>query len=74
MRPLPASPTPGIVRMDREIREQHLRNAQRLEARVHRSALRCATNRIPDQINAARPAAVSIAERLQQRLSSSGLS
>ncbi len=58
----------GIVRMNREIRQQHFRNSQRLEARMHHAALRRAANGIPHQINSVRPASISLSKCLQHHL------
>ena len=59
-------PDARIIRMDGQIRDQHLRDLQRLEARMHGSALRARRIGYHMRYRAARPAAVGIRERLQQ--------
>src|SRR5258708_39839011 len=58
---------PGIVRMNGEGSEQHFRNLQRLEPRMHHAALCRAADRVPHEENAARPARVSVGKRLQHQ-------
>src|SRR5580704_8089483 len=53
----------GVVRVDGEIGEQHFRQPQGGEARVHAAALRGAHDRIPREESTGRPAAVSLGER-----------
>src|SRR5258706_1164003 len=57
---------PGIVRMNGEISEQHFRNLQRLEPRMHHATLCRAADRIPNEENDARPAMIAIRKRLQR--------
>src|SRR5882724_8696965 len=57
----------GIIRMNGEVSEQHFRNLQRLEPRMHHAALCRAADRVPHQKNAARPAMIGIRKRLQHQ-------
>ena len=54
-----------IVGMNGKIGKQHFRDTQRLEARMHQTALRSTADGIPHQIRAARPAPIGVGERLQ---------